>query len=164
MLRETGTVIHPFVYRELAQSPGRVHWSIHRVRAVLDAATRPTDVPEGPIVVGLDMTSEGRRAAVDAAHVATSTGVPLHLVLSVPKPWSIVVAGCGESWALDGYSVASQYLDNLINELAITGVTRTITVGAIGQAVKREAMRLDAAMVVVRAHRPFGQRLSRLHV
>jgi hypothetical protein len=113
------------------------------------------DAPAGPIVVGVDMTRSSRRAAVDAARLAASTGVGLHLVLNVRKPWSVVVVGHGEAWNLDGYSVAEQFLDNLIIGLPVTGVTRTITVGTMGEAVKREAARLDAGVTVVRRRRPF---------
>lgn len=157
MLSATRIDIRPFEYRVMAPSTEGFRWPIHRARTAFDAAT-------GPIVVGLDMTPECRRAVEDAAGVATSTGVPLHLVLSVRKQWSIVVSGHGEAWNLDVYSVARQFLDSVISELPITGVTRTITSSAIGQAVRREAIRLDSRMVVVRAHRPLGRCLSRLRV
>ena len=155
MLSAPRNNVRPFVHREVASPTEHPRCSMTRAGTVEHAPQGSVDAPPRPMVVGLDMTREGRRIAVDAAQIASSTGVPLHLVLSVHRPWSLVVAGHGEAWNIDGYSVAEQFLHNLILELPVTGVTRTITAGPIAEAVKREAARLDARMIVVRGRRPF---------
>lgn len=113
-----------------------------------------TDPPCGPIVVGIEMSAAGRRAAFDAALIAAATGAPVHLVMAVNKAWSRTITGGGtEEWNINWLSTAEQFLDDLIRELPIKNVTRVVTIGATAKAVRNEAARLNSQQILARARR-----------
>ena len=115
----------------------------------------PTHLPSGPIIVGVEMSAAGRRAAFDAALIAAATDAPVHLVMAVNKAWSRTITGGGtEAWNINWLTTAEQFLDDLIGELPITNVTRVVIIGSTGKAVRNEAARLNARHVV-RARRTF---------
>jgi hypothetical protein len=82
----------------------------------------------GPIIVGVEMSAAGRRAAFDAARIAAATDAPVHLVMAVNKAWSQTITGGGtEEWNVNWLTTAEQFLDDLISDLPIKNVTRTAT-------------------------------------
>ena len=134
--------IRPFVFP--AVSPPRGYTG--------SPATHPQS---GPIVVGVEMSAAGRRAAFDAALVAAATDAPLHLVMAVNKAWSRTITGGGtEEWNINWLTTTEQFLDDLIRELPIENVTRVVIIGATARTVRDEAARLNARQIV-RARRTF---------
>jgi nucleotide-binding universal stress UspA family protein len=142
MMNATRKDIRPFV---LPVSPPRGHTGPPR--------THPAG---GPIIVGVEMSAAGRRAAFDAARIAAATDAPVHLVMAVNKAWSRTITGGGtEEWNINWLTTAEQFLDDLIRELPIKNVTRAVISGAPAKAVRDEAARLNARQIVVRARRTF---------
>jgi hypothetical protein len=108
----------------------------------------------GPIVVGVEMSAAGRRAAFDAARVAAATDAPVHLVMAVNKAWSRTITGGGtEAWSINWLTTAEQFLDDLIHDLPIKNVTRVVIIGATGKTVRDEAARLNGQQIRPRARR-----------
>ena len=116
--------------------------------------------PGGPIIVGVEMSAAGRRAAFDAALIAAATDAPVHLVMAVNKAWSRTITGGGaEEWNVNWLTTAEQFLDDLIRELPIKNVTRVVIIGATAKAVRNEAARLDARQIFGRVRRPAVHRV-----
>jgi hypothetical protein len=143
MMNATPKDIRPFVFPTV--SPPRGY-----------TGSPPTHPPSGPIIVGVEMSAAGRRAAFDAALIAAATDAPVHLVMAVNKAWSRAITGGGtEEWNINWLTTAEQFLDDLIRELPIKNVTRVVIIGATAKAVRDEAARLNARQIVVRARRTF---------
>lgn len=110
-----------------------------------------------PIVVGVDGSATARLAAKQAAELANSCGVALHLVTAYTKRATKTVRSAGETWVIDSLSTAEQVLADVRSDIrAANGVTSAVVEGDPAGAVIGEAKRLDASMIVVGNRRVQG--------
>ncbi len=109
------------------------------------------------IVVGVDASATARQAATQAAELANSCGVPLHLVTAYAKRASQTVKDGSDTWMVDSLSSAEQLLADIASGLRVTcGVTSAVVQGDPAGAVIKEAKRIDASMIVVGNRRVRG--------
>lgn len=114
-----------------------------------------------PIVVGVDESDTARRAAFNAANLATALSAPLHLVMAVSRTRSQTEpSGGADHWNVNWLTTAEQFLDALIGELPTQHATRTVSLDDPAIAICAEAARLDARMIIVGNRRVQG--LSRV--
>jgi nucleotide-binding universal stress UspA family protein len=103
------------------------------------------------IIVGVDGSDTARMAAEAAADMAGKYKQPLHIVLSMTRNTSQQVRGGGsETWHFDSVGVAEESLKALVGELKATvPVTYAVVLSDPATALCEEAVRLDAAVIVV---------------
>jgi nucleotide-binding universal stress UspA family protein len=112
------------------------------------------------VVVGVDRSDSARRAAEEAARLASALEVPLHLVTAVKSTHGAVVSGAGrDAWEVSGVSVAEDMLREIASALA-AGVQYTTAVveGGPAEAIVQEAERIGADLIVVGSRNMQGVR------
>jgi nucleotide-binding universal stress UspA family protein len=103
------------------------------------------------IIVGVDGSDTARKAADEAAAMATAYDRPLHIVLSMTRNTSQQVRGGGsETWHFDSVGVAEESLKALVGELRVkVPVTYAVVLSDPGTALCEEAVRLEASTIVI---------------
>lgn len=112
------------------------------------------------IVVGIDRSDTGRRAAEAAAELATVFGVNLHLVMCVERGPSANFTVGSEHFHTDWLTEAEQFLTAAALDLKAPSVSRTVGIGDPAAMLCEEAERLHAGTIVVGNRRVQG--LSRV--
>jgi nucleotide-binding universal stress UspA family protein len=102
------------------------------------------------IIVGVDGSAAAIQTASHAAAIAAQHQRPLHLVMAVNHPRSFAMSGGAEHWQIDSLSSADQTLRAIAGAIhATTPVTHSVVVARRTTALRQEANRLEATMVVV---------------
>ena len=115
------------------------------------------------ILVGVDGSEGSRRAVGFAQDLAGAFGARLTL-LHVIEPFPVGMLGNFEPLLSERYSKqmqeASEFLDGLVNELALPDAEKAIEMGHAGDVICHEAAERDVDLIVVgwHGHRP-GTRL-----
>ncbi len=102
------------------------------------------------IVVGVDNSATARKAALEAADMASAYGRPLHLVMALDASSVKQVRSGSETWQVDRLTQAEESLKALAGEFVCSSVvTQAVVVNDPGKALCEEAERLDASVIVV---------------
>ncbi|MEY2446507.1 MAG: hypothetical protein QOE00_3087 [Ilumatobacteraceae bacterium] len=101
--------------------------------------------------MGVDGSDTARKAADEAAVMATAYDRPLHIVLSMTRNTSQEIRGGGsETWHFDSVGIAEESLKALVGELRVTvPVTYAVVLSDPATALCEEAVRLQASTIVV---------------
>jgi nucleotide-binding universal stress UspA family protein len=108
------------------------------------------------IVVGVDPSETARRAAEQAAELASALATTLHLVTCIDRGHTVSVAVGGDQFRSDSLSEADQFLDDVARRLPHDKITRAAVVGDPAKVLVEEAKRLGARMIVVGNRRVQG--------
>lgn len=108
------------------------------------------------IIVGIDRSETARRAAQQAAELATAFGTNLHLVMCVERGSSHEIAVGSDRFRTDWLADAEMFLTDVARSLPHATVTHTVGLGDPAKMLCEEASRLDARAIVVGNRRVQG--------